>query len=241
MKRVIFTREYPLQDEWVEKLQQVGYTVEHVPLIKCQINAIPTRVYEQLSKKDWVFFTSQVAANFFFEKAKGAFQPGTFHIATIGPQTSETVQAWGYDVTFESDKFYAKDLVQDWCAVYKNPQRIFIPQSSLAAKGLEQSLLQLGHDVCAWVMYETIYHPDSKAAIKPFIDEHVPTVWAFASSSAWDSFYAVQHYLPSNHDIAVIGTTTRASVEKNGYQVTYMPCEPQIEQMVQVILEQGNH
>ncbi|MBF0779532.1 MULTISPECIES: uroporphyrinogen-III synthase [unclassified Granulicatella] len=240
MKRVIFTREHPLQMEWVDKLQQVGYQVEHVPLIKCQINAIPTRVYDELQEDDWVFFTSQVAANFFFEKAQGAFDNRAFHIATIGPQTSETVQAWGYSVTFESDKFYAKDLVSDWCKVYTTPKRIFIPQSSLAAKHLEISLNNLGHDVLAWVMYETIYHPEGQKKIAQYIDD-VPTIWAFASGSAWDSFYDVQKELPASHEIAVIGTTTRGCVERNGHQASYMPLEPQIEDMVQVIFEHGQN
>lgn len=236
MKRIVFTREHPLQDELVERLNDAGYIVEHAPLIKCQVNAIPNRAYQRIDENTWVFFTSQVAVDLFFEEAKGYFDTKAFKIATIGPKTSETVQKWGFQVTFESDKFYAKDLVEDWTQVYTSPETIFIPQSSLASKTLEKTLLEKGHDVLAWVMYETVHNEIGQQRVQQ-LNSDVSTIWTFASGSAWDSFYAVRQELPKTDLIAVIGTTTQASVERDGHCVAFRPYEPQIELMIQTILD----
>lgn len=232
-RAVIFTREHPLDRYLEEQLEEAGLTVYHIPLIHCEVNPMPKAVLERMPEMDWVFFTSAVAAEFLAPYLQSPLPK----IATIGHQTSRMVATLGYTVDFESQYQYAKDFAKEWLALECSPQRILLPQSSLSNPILAESLTAEGHDVLAWPLYDTQHYALGQGGIQAFLQEQ-DVLWTFASPSAWQSFHEVCKVFPEGQEIAVIGTSTREVVERDGFVVNFMPETPSIEKMVQTIIQE---
>lgn len=233
-QKVIFTREHPLDDTFVSRLEQAGFEVCHVPLIACQPNLMPDNVRDILTKANWVFFTSAVAVESFWPYYNGL----SLKIGTIGPQTSLAVKSRGCSIDFEATSHYAVDFVQEWLDEVEDSQIVLLPQSSLSNPVIADELQRAGHTVYAWAMYDTKPNLTGQSCLSNYLDE-TDVIWAFASPSAWDSFTATIPELPSGHKVAVIGTTTAKSVHKKGVEIDMMPEVSTVAAMVEEIIAKG--
>ena len=99
-------------------------------------------------------------------------------------------------------------------------------------------LQELGHDVYAWPLYQTVANQDGIAKIRDILSIEETCVWNFASPSAWDVFYQERLSLPKHHQIGVIGETTAKAVLDCGASVNYMPSSPSMLQLVEVIIKE---
>ncbi|MET3557155.1 uroporphyrinogen-III synthase [Streptococcus rupicaprae] len=230
-KFVIITREQALATDLEQRLVAQGYTVAHLPLIACVANPIPERVLKVVPLADWVFFTSAVAAECF----QTCLRPH-HRIATIGFQTSKAVEALGYPITFEAKGNYARDFLEEWLALGLSRQTILLPQSSLSNPLMAEVLVEQGHEVLAFPMYETRPNVAGQSQVSAYLKQP-EVIWTFASPSAWESFYQVATRLPETHEVVVIGTSTAQAVQADGVPVTAMPVFPSVEQMVQLIID----
>lgn len=233
-QKVIFTREHPLDDTLVSRLEQAGFEACHVPLIACQPNPMPYNVRDILTKANWVFFTSAVAVESFWPHHQGL----SLKIGTIGPQTSLAVTSRGLAIDFEATSHYAVDFVQEWLNEVEDSQIVLLPQSSLSNPVIAEELQKAGHTVYAWAMYDTKPNLTGQSCLSDYLDEP-DVIWAFASPSAWESFETKITTIPEGHKVAVIGTTTAKSVRQKGVKIDMMPDVPAIAAMVEEIIAKG--
>lgn len=236
-RKVILTRELPLDKGLEYKLKQAGFDVFHIPLIECRPNAVPNSVAAAIPKADWIFFTSAAAVDCF----KDYLNKGEMQVATVGPQTSLAVKQKGYKVHFEAKGRCAADLTKEWLALGLVYQTILLPQSSLSNSDMVQTLRQKGHRVFDWAVYDTVPNFEGQRLIKACLTQE-SVIWTFASSSAWHSFASQGYKLPQNHRIAAIGNSTAQAVEADGCTVNIVAKTPSIAQMIfDIILNEKQH
>ena len=99
-------------------------------------------------------------------------------------------------------------------------------------------LQELGHDVYAWPLYQTVANQEGIAKIRELPSLKEPCVWTFASPSAWDVFYQEGLSLPKHHQIGVIGETTAKAVLDCGVSVNYIPSSPSMVKLVELIIKE---
>ena len=230
---IIFTREQKPSVELQTLLEQKQVGWLHAPLICTQGNPVPPILNEKLKKADWVFFTSANTVQLFLPYLKPDFK-----IASIGSQTSKLLKEHHIDVTFESTSQYGIDFIKEWGSQYGEHQSILFPHSDLANPIYPKMLQELGHDVYAWPLYQTVANQEGIAKIRELLSLKEPCVWTFASPSAWDVFYEEGLSLPKHHQIGVIGETTAKAVIDCGVPVNYMPSSPSMLQLVEVIIKE---
>lgn len=230
--KVINTREIPLTENLADKLISAGFESVHLPLIKHEAKKIPEGAIDFLNEADWIFLTSAVAVNFF----KPFLPSRPIKLATIGPQTSYSLREHGFDINLEASSYYGSDLVKEWLDLGFEKQKILLPQSSLANPKLAQTLLQTGHEVFEWFLYDTVPNMEVAEEFLVYLSEE-RVVWTFASPSAWKSFEERVKALPKDHLIVAIGQTTARSIRRSGYQVDLVPEKPSFSEMVTMIIE----
>jgi len=213
---IIFTREQKPSVELQTLLEQKQVGWLHAPLICTQGNPLPLIFEEKLAKADWVFFTSANTVQLFLPYLRPDLK-----IASIGSQTSKLLREHQLDVTFESSSQYGVDF-----------------HSDLANPTYPKMLQELGHDVYAWPLYQTVANQEGIAKIRDILSLEETCVWNFASPSAWDVFYQEGLSLPEHHQIGVIGETTAKAVLDCGVPVNYMPSSPSMLQLVEVIIKE---
>jgi len=230
---IIFTREQKPSIELQTLLDRNQVKWLHAPLICTQGNPLPLIFEEKLAKADWVFFTSANTVQLFLPYLRP-----DLNIASIGSQTSKLLREHQLDVTFESSSQYGVDFIKEWASQYGDPQNILFPHSDLANPTYPKMLQELGHDVYAWPLYQTVANQEGIAKIRELLSLKEPCVWTFASPSAWDVFYQEGLSLPEHHQIGVIGETTAKAVLDCGVSVNYMPSSPSMLQLVEVIIKE---
>lgn len=230
---IIFTREQEPSVELQTLLEQNQVRWMHAPLICTQGNPIPPMLDEKLDKADWVFFTSANTVQLFLPYLKPDLK-----IASIGSQTSKLLKEHDIDVTFESSSQYGVDFIKEWASRYGDHQSILFPHSDLANPTYPKMLQELGHDVYAWPLYQTVANQEGIAKIRDILFIEEKCVWTFASPSAWDVFYQEGIPLPKHHQVGVIGETTARAVLDCGVSVNYMPSSPSMIKLVESIIKE---
>lgn len=230
---IIFTREQKPSVDLQTLLEQNQVRWMHAPLICTQGNPIPPMLDDKLDKADWVFFTSANTVQLFLPYLRPDLK-----IASIGSQTSKLLKEQDIDVTFESSSQYGVDFIKEWASRYGDHQAILFPHSDLANPTYPKMLQELGHDVYAWPLYQTVANQEGIAKIRELLSLKEPCVWTFASPSAWDVFYQEGLSLPKHHQIGVIGETTAKAVLDCGVSVNYIPSSPSMVKLVELIIKE---
>ena len=242
-KSIVVTRARPQASELSEKLHLLGAEVLEFPVISIQPLADPAPVLKtikNLSKYDWLVFTSANGVEYFFryltEFKKDARALAGCKLAAIGPGTAGALERYGLNADFIPECFVAEDLANGLITLLEKQnknQNILIVRAKLARDVLKVELGRAGHKVKVLPVYQTLlpeqneYQDIAKQELRIALEAGKIDALTFASSSSVDNFFKLisPNLLKQNSTIclACIGPITAQTLQKYGLACTVQP------------------
>lgn len=220
MKTILLTR--LVEDNQAERVyfRNQGYQVLEIPLISLERREWTSRLETLLEESEWVFLTSQHAADFLLQAASREILDSK-KFAVIGTKTGEVLLQSGYQVSFQSP-FPAKQHMFDaWAAHYPAPAAIFYPKSNLADNKGESALKRAGYRLAAPILYENVFPKESQQQLAHCLKTTTLAAVYVASPSLWRRFLTVfnRSGLKQMPKLYCLGQTTADAIAESGYTV----------------------
>ncbi len=153
-RRIVVTRPRAQAGALAEALQELGATVETVPLVAIEPIAGGAELDEALQKLDrydWVVFTSVNGVAAAREYAEGL---STAKVAAVGPATASALRALGTDPSYVPEQFAAAQIAPGLEPLAGS--RVLLLQADIAEPALADELERRGASVDAAAAYRTI-------------------------------------------------------------------------------------
>ncbi|MGX7151157.1 uroporphyrinogen-III synthase [Enterococcus ureasiticus] len=224
MKKVLLTR--LREDNHDDRLyfQKKGFESIEIPLLALKKRELGQLFEIMLAKSEWVFLTSQHAAEFFFQQVKTDKRYITLEtkkFAVIGEKTAVILLKNGIKVDFFSPNPTKASLFKTWAKTYPVATTIFYPKSNLADNTGEADLVQIGHYLFTPILYDNFLLEESNRQLKKYlVDNKIEAVY-LASPSLWERFLAIfiETGLNEMPKLYCLGETTKQAITSNGYDV----------------------
>lgn len=213
---------------WLKKAKKVLFTgisakrffqdeaIFHLPLIKIE----PLKDYQEfdrllknISQYDWIVFSSRYGVQYFFQRLNKIGDDvrvlGKIKIAAIGNSTRNRLLDFGIIADLVPKEESSQGLLNAFKKIDIKNQRIFLPRSDLADKGLEKALKLQGALVTSGVAYQNVIPQDLPDLDLSFFDEI-----KFSSPSGVRNFVKRYGKLPKKIKASYIGEVTRKEVKR---------------------------
>jgi uroporphyrinogen III methyltransferase/synthase len=228
-RRILVMRPAEKISALTDKFRTLGAWVIECPTI--EIRKTPDfkaldRALRQLSKYDWILFTSTYGVEAFFERleknhGKDARALSTAQVASVGSETSACLLKRGIHPDLEPSAFETAALIE---ALKKrgplNGKRLLLPRTNIAPKELERELKRLGAIPDRVTAYRTASVKASKNSICALIETPMDFV-VFTSSSSVNHFVnslglARAKIMAKKSCFASIGPVTSRTLREHG-------------------------
>ncbi|MBO0440018.1 uroporphyrinogen-III synthase [Candidatus Enterococcus ikei] len=222
MKKILLTR--LLEDNQEDRLffQKQGFATLEIPLLTLTMQKSDGTFEEMLKKSEWVFFTSQHAAKFFFQQQPAVnvdLQAKKF--AVIGAKTAQVLLDNHVKIDFQAPVSTKQKLFEAWSVCFTRPTTIFYPKSNLADNVGEAELKEQGHDLFTPILYNNFFSDENRQRLKTCLVTEKITAVYLASPSLWQRFLSVfsETGLTNMPKLYCLGQTTQQAIIKDGYEV----------------------
>lgn len=238
-RRVVVTRAVEQADSLAELLDRHQASSIEMPLIQFRsiVDAETAQpVLQELTKYDWILFTSSNSIRFFFDLLGEHELPPSVKVACVGQKSATTLSEFGCQPDFMPTTFSGSGLAGQ--IPVSTDQKILYPSALVVASRLQEDLQERGCKVTRWPIYETLaveIDPERRQMIRQGVD-----VVTFASPSAVSSFCEqMQEYreLLDPCTVACIGPMTRQRAESLGVRVDVTPDEHTTTGLVQALVD----
>jgi uroporphyrinogen-III synthase len=239
--RVVVTRAEHQAGGLVAAFEAAGAHVEVLPLLEI-VPPADRRSLEkalaEVSRYDWLVFTSANAVEGFLPAAIGGVPPGV-RIAVVGHATADAVRARGIEPNRIAHRGDAEGLLEDLLSEVHRGTRVLLPQAADARPTLLVGLRRAGVDFEAVVAYDKRLPPDaSRRAEELFGDS--PLGWVTFTSPR-----IVRHFAelfgedwdrrrPELRAVS-IGPVTSAELRRLGVEPAAEAASPGNEEMVRAV------
>lgn len=190
-----------------EALYDVGFDVEHTPLIETR--AIETDTVkaqaQDLAKSEWLLFTSQAAVEAWRSLGLG-FENA--HIGTVGKKTAEKIEDFNAKVAVIAEPQNAQGLVNCFTAHPEACGVVGLPQGGRALPALEEKLNAMGFETKSLKIYETV-------ALEWRVEK--ANIVVLASPSVVEQ---VPDLVGKQATLITLGETTQEAVKARGWKAT---------------------
>ena len=231
-RRILVTRSRTQVGEFSRLLRQAGADVVEIPSI--EIVPRPNRELDpciaRVRRFDWLFFTSVNGAEIFLSRDRELDSPLSWkdepppRICAIGPATARRVERFGRKVHLVPARYQAEGVLEAFLELHSNRIEgvsILIPRASQARSLLPRELTRRGAQVEVVSIYDTVVPEESRAALEQALEQGVPDLITFTSSST------VRHLMNLATDpdrvrsvpCAAIGPITAATAREYGFRV----------------------
>jgi uroporphyrinogen-III synthase len=226
-KRMVVTRAQEQAGELIRALEHLGAEVIHVPAVAFEFPedfGPLDRALQELSRFDWVLFTSQNAVRFAASRLKRlGLPPATRRIAAVGPATAATATHEGFYVDCVATNRSAHSLAGE-LADQLAGQSVFLPHSDRSDPALAGALREAGARVTEAIAYRTTVPAPPSAEILSRLRNGDFDVAIFSSPSAFHSFDGFLGTgslaaLARRARFAAIGPTTAKAMHEAGVRV----------------------
>lgn len=191
-------------------------TYFHLPLIKI----VPLKSYKRfdnylknIDKFDWIVFTSRFGVKYFFQRVRAVSLDSRIlfgiKIAAIGSATKSKLFEYGILPDLVPGKESAKGLIEEFKKLNIKNEKIFLPRSDIADKGLSKKLTTLGASVSSSYAYRNIMPKDLPDLDLSRFDEIM-----FTSPSTVRNFKKRYKRVPKGVKISWIGNVTLKEVRR---------------------------
>ena len=234
-RRVLITRAAGQAAELSERVAALGALPIEIPAIRpapLEDNSELDAALSDLSRFDWIAFTSANAVRFVFDRlsAAGADARALHPVAAaaIGSATAAALSARGVSADFIPDRASSDALADGMARRGVSGARVLLPRSDLADGRLPERLRRAGAGVCEAVAYRTEAPESSRAALDEALEAGVDAV-ALASASAAVNLLALldgDARRLNGVEIACIGRATAAAASELGLNVDIVANAP---------------
>ncbi len=227
-KRIIITRARKQASDLVKMLSDLGADCIESPSIKVIEPSDYTpmdNAIENLTKYDWIVFTSVNGVEYFFDRlfSKGydVRKLHTMKTACIGPATAEKLRGFGLKSDIIPKNYRAESVVDAFQNEAVKDKNILIPRAEQARPVLPVELKKMGAIVDEVVAYRTIEVTENAEVLIDQLRSGSVDAVTFTSSSTVKNFVAV---LPEaeitdimkNVKVACIGPITADTAKELG-------------------------
>lgn len=229
-KRIIITRARKQASDLVKMLSDLGADCIESPSIKVieptDYTPMDTAI-ENISKYDWIVFTSVNGVEYFFDRlfSKGydVRKLHTMKTACIGPATAEKLRGFGLKSDIIPKNYRAESVVDAFQNEGVKDKNILIPRAEQARPVLPVELKKMGAIVDEVVAYRTIEVAENAEVLIDQLRSGTVDAVTFTSSSTVKNFAAV---LPEaeiadimkNVKVACIGPITADTAKELGFK-----------------------
>jgi len=244
--RVIVTRSADQAISLSNKLQNLGATTIEIPMIEIMppsdTDSID-RSIRNLSKYDWIIFTSIHGVDFFLRRMAILQIPtsclSSVRIAAIGPATAAAVHSIGRGPDYVPSKFLSESIAAGLGDL--QGKRVLLPRANIASKNLPLLLRDKGALVDEVVAYQTVVPRELKRdRVKAILESGVDIV-IFTSPSTVRNFVNALGHLSvtkelSNVRIVCIGPVTAEAARQLGMVVGVVANPHTVDALVESIV-----
>ena len=250
-KSIVVTRDIPGNADFAAKIIRRGgnplefETIRIKPLTESNDFV---RILTQISKYDWIVFTSGNGVTTFFDAleslGKDARIFGSAKIAAIGGKTADRLSEFGIKADFVPGVFTSRELGKQLIG-FTNLQskKILLLRSELASNELVDILAQAGADVDNVALYTAQTSKNDSTWLVERINEGTIDWLTFASPSSVDGFFeqiGSEVVNSGKVKVASIGPVTTERLRENGVKVDITAKEHTLDGLLDVIEEQEN-
>ncbi|HEY7535186.1 MAG TPA: uroporphyrinogen-III C-methyltransferase [Thermodesulfobacteriota bacterium] len=246
-KKILVTRARKQASYFVKLLEEQGAETIEIPMIEIA----PPRSYKQvdraidnLSRYNWIIFTSVNGVEFFFNKFKEArkniIEFKGINIATIGEKTAKAIENYGLTADIIPKDFKAEGLIESFRKINIKAKKILIPRAKDARETLPAELRKMGAKVDVIIVYETKKpNTDEIRQIKKMLNQGAIDVITFTSSSTVKNFFSTvgkEKKLLSKSIFACIGPITAKTLSELGIEPQIICKKYTIEELAREII-----
>jgi uroporphyrinogen-III synthase len=223
--RVALTRPEP--GPLAARLESLGATVVHVPLIEISDAPGLTAALARLESFDWLVVTSVNGA---VRVGAAAAEHPSLRLAAVGPATAAALAAEaGRPVDLVPTLAQAEGLLAEFPPA---PARVLVAQADRARRALADGLAAAGHDVESVIAYRTVVR-------RPDADEFerlraVDAVVLASGSAATGWVEALGTTTPPV--VIAIGPVTADAARRLGLAVTHVAASPDDDAIVDILV-----
>jgi uroporphyrinogen-III synthase len=245
-RRVLVTRSTDQAIFLSNKLRSLGATTMEIPMIEIippsDTDSID-RSIRNLSKYDWVIFTSIHGVEFFLQRMDVLRVPSSWlsrvKIAAIGPATSAAIQSIGRSPDYVPSKFLSESIAAGLGGL--QDKRVLLPRADRASKKLPLLLRGKGASVDEVVVYRTVVPRELKRdRLKTVLESGVDVVTFTSPSTVRNFVNALGHVSVtkelSDMRIVCIGPVTAAAARQLGITVDVVANPHTIDALVEAIV-----
>lgn len=244
-RRIVVTRTRSQAGALSSRLVALGADVIELPTIRIE-PPLDVRAFAELVVNahtyDWLVFTSPNGVNAFFEVYYRAYtdarEIGGVKIAAIGPATAQRVKEFRLLPNLQPKEFVTEGLIKSFEeeGALEN-QKVLIVRAEKTRDLLAGALTKQGAIVDEGVGYRTVPETaatDRTGTIERFRNEGADLI-TFASSSAVESFVALNLPLADGVKMASMGPVTSRTLRRHGFKVDIESPKPSIESFADAI------
>lgn len=236
-KKILVTRPSKRAGQMAEKLREAGAEVVELPAIKTRLipgNTPLCTALSQISRFDWLAFTSPTGVELFFDYLKEQKEDirilSHVKIAVIGNGTGDMLGSHGIYADYMPERFYAADLGAGLAKRMKEKETLLILRAREASKEL---LIPLDREKIEYedvALYETSYAAECQQTfrVRKLLNEKQFDFVTFTSASTVNGFMNTLH--PEKEELSgftavCIGEQTAKSAEREGmsYVISKIP------------------
>jgi uroporphyrinogen III methyltransferase/synthase len=243
-KRIVVTRAREQASDLSERLRELGA----IPIEFPTIELLPPKKWaeldhciDQLTRYDWVVFTSSNGVRFFLERLlslggdvrdlKGP------KICAIGPRTAESLAALKIRVDFVPREYRAEAIFEGLIKENCKGKKILIPRAKIARDILPDELRKAGAVVDVVEAYQTIRPKENIDEVRGLLQAGAVSAITFTSSSTVSNFVEIigkkeAQEIAAKVTVASIGPITAEKARSLGIETTVMPEEYTISALV---------
>ncbi len=246
--RIVVTRARKQASSFVKLLEAEGAQAIEIPMIEIvppQNHKELDRAIDNLSRYNWIIFTSVNGVEFFFKRLKKRKMDikklKGIKLATIGEKTAKAVEDYGLTVDIIPNDFRAEGLIESFNNKNIKGKKILIPRARDAREILPLELENMGAEVHVIIAYETKKPDIDKIEdIKEMLYEGTIDVITFTSSSTVRHFFSIvgkEKELFSKSTIACIGPITAKPLREIGVEPDVICNKYTIEELTREIID----
>ena len=239
--RVVVTRSADKADTLTQPLAALGAEVIEMPATRVELldTGPVLDVLRNLSRYQWLVFTSQNAVTFFWQLLRQAGRDASaiagLRVAAVGPATAGALQALGVEVTVTPRRFVAEGLLDALRARDDvKGSRVLYLVARGAREVLPVGLRELGASVDVTPLYRSVPDVQGAAALRERLLRGEVDLLTFTAGSTVRAFVdAVGADAVARAGIVSMGPITSAVVRDLGLEVRAEAAPSTVEGLIQ--------
>jgi uroporphyrinogen-III synthase len=245
-RRIVVTRPGDSGAALVQRLEQLGATAVHIPVIAFAApkdSEALDRALDTLPDHDWMAFTSATAVRAIAKAlAKwGTHEDALPRIAAVGSATAAAIEDLGWRVAFIPSTSSARAMAEEMPVAAG--ARVFLPAGELALPALAAGLRARMVHVTEVVAYRTLPEPGSAELLATLTAGPVDaltftspsTVMQFMLASTLAGWNAANAQRSGALQVVCIGATTAAAARAHGLQSNAVALEQSQEGLIDAL------